>query len=181
MLMNDGSVPCEAFRFAVLVQRGPTWDFGDQDGGLPSIGQTQVPSRSVLKEWLIGGLTGSVGGTYSRVTGMYSGGWWFDRSHWAVWPGNTEGGYYKAGDCGEYDLVDISGGGFKEEQQALLGVIRHRVLEVIGDLQEETVMGVFTINGLSKRTIMKRLRKVKAYSEHRLWLAYGHLQDQWPF
>ena len=79
------------------------------------------------------------------------------------------------------DLVEISGGGFKEEQQALLGVIPHRVLEVIGDLQEETIMGVFTINGLSKRKIMKRLRKVKAYSEHRLWLAYGHLQDQWPF
>ena len=176
MLMNDGSVPCEAFRFAVPVQRGPTWDFRDQDGGLHSIGQTQVPSRSVLKEWLIGGLTGSVGGTYSRVTGMYSGGWWFDRSHWAVWPGNTEGGYYKAGDCGEYDLVEVINvttqtPESKEEQQALLGVLRHRVLEVIGDLQEETVMGVFTINGLSKRTIMKRLRKVKAYSEHSLALA----------
>ena len=34
-------------------------------------------------------------------------------------------------------------------------------------------MGIFTINGLSKRKIMKRLRKVKAYSEHSLWLAYG--------
>ena len=176
MSMNDGSIPCEAFRFAVLVQRGPTWDFGDQDGGLPSIGQTQVPSRSVLKEWLIAGLTGSSGGKYSRVTGMYSGGWWFDRSHWAVWPGNTEGGYYKAGDCGEYDLVEVINvttqtPESKEEQQALLGVLRHRVLEVIGELQEETVMGVFTINGRTKRTIMKRLRKVKAYSEHSLALA----------
>ena len=55
------------------------------------MGLTQVPSTSVLKEWLIAGLTGSCGGTYSRVTGMYDGGWWFDRSHWAVWPGNTEG------------------------------------------------------------------------------------------
>ena len=59
----------------------------------------------------------------------------------------------------------------KEEQQALLGVLRHRVLEVIGELQEETVMGVFTINGRTKRTIMKRLRTVKAYSEHSLALA----------
>ena len=78
---------------------------------------------------------------------------------------------------GEYDLVEVINvttqtPESKEEQQALLGVLRHRVLEVIGDLQEETVMGVFTINGLSKRTIMKRLRKVKAYSEHSLWLAY---------
>ena len=55
------------------------------------MGLTQVPSTSVLKEWLIAGLTGSGGGAYSRVTGMYDGGWWFDRSHWAVWPGNTEG------------------------------------------------------------------------------------------
>ena len=174
--MKDGSVPCEAFRFVVLVQRGPTWDFRDQDGGLNSIGQTQVPSRSVLKEWLIAGLTGSSGGKYSRVTGMYSGGWWFDRSHWAVWPGNTEGGYYKAGDCGEYDLVEVINvttqtPESKEEQQALLGVLRHRVLEVIGELQEETVMGVFTINGRTQRSIMKRLRKVKAYSEHCLALA----------
>ena len=135
------------------------------------MGLTQVPSRSVLKEWLIAGLTGSSGGKYSRVTGMYSGGWWFDRSHWAVWPGNTEGGYYKAGDCGEYDLVEISGGGFKEEQQALLGVLRHRVLEVIGDLQQETVLGVFTIDGISKRTIMKRLWKVKKHSLDCLALA----------
>ena len=85
--------------------------------------------------------------------------------------GTLRGAYYKAGDCGEYDMVEISGGGFKEKQQALLGVLRHRVLEVIGDLQEETITGVFTINGLSKRAIMKRLRKVKAYSEHSLALA----------
>ena len=162
--MNDGSAPCVAFRFDVSVQRGPTWDFHDQDGGLHSIGQTQVPSRSVLKEWLIGGLTGSVGGTYSRVTGMYSGGWWFDRSHWAVWPGNTEGGYYKAGDCGCYDLAEVTNATTetpeaKAKQQALLGVLRQGVIEVIGDLQQETVLGVFTINGLSKRTIMKRPRQ----------------------
>ena len=50
--MNDGSAPCVAFRFGVAVQRGPTWDYDDQDGGLHSIGQTQVPSRQVLKEWL---------------------------------------------------------------------------------------------------------------------------------
>ena len=140
------------------------------------MGLTQVPSRSVLKEWLTGGLTGNVGGKYSRVTGMYSGGWWFDRSHWAVWPGNTEGGYYKAGDWGEYDLVEVINvttqtPESKEEQQALLGVLRHRVLEVIGELQEETVMGVFTINGRTKWTIMRRLRTVKAYSEHSLALA----------
>ena len=176
MLMNDGSAPCEAFRFEVSVQRGPNWDCHDQDGGSDSMGLTQVPSRSVLKEWLIAGLTGSSGGKYSRVTGMYSGGWWFDRSHWAVWPGNTEGGYYKAGDCGCYDLVDVTNATTqtpeaKAKQQALLGVLRQGVLEVICDLQQETMLGVFTINGLSNRTIMKRLRKVKAYSEHSLAFA----------
>ena len=167
--MNDGSVPCEAFRIEVSVQRGPNWDWHDQDGGLHSIGQTQVPSRSVLKEWLIVGLTGSCGGTYSRVTGMYDGGWWFDRSHWAVWPGDTEGGYYKAGDCGCYDLAEVTNvtTGTPEaqaKQQDLLGVLRQGVLEVIADLQQETVLGVFTIDGLSKRTIMKRLWKVKKHS-----------------
>ena len=46
----------------------------------------------------------------------------------------------------------------KAKQQALLGVLRQGVLQAIGDLQQETVLGVFTINGLSKRTIMKRPR-----------------------
>ena len=96
---------------------------------------------------------GSGGGTYSRVTGMYSGGWWFDRSHWAVWSGNTEDGYYKAGVCGCYDLVEATNvttqtPEAKATQHALLGVLCQGVLQVIGDLQQETVLGVFTINGL---------------------------------
>ena len=53
----------------------------------------------------------------------------------------------------------------KAKPQALLGVLCQGVLEVIGDLQQETVLGVFKFNGRSKRTIMKRLWKVKAYSE----------------
>ena len=53
----------------------------------------------------------------------------------------------------------------------MLGVLRQGVLEVIGDLQQETVLGVFTINGLSKRTIMERQRKVNAHSEACLALA----------
>ena len=97
-------------------------------------------------------------------------------SHWAVWSGNTEGGYSKAGYCGCYDLVEATNvttqtPEAKAKQQALLGVLRQGVLEVIGDLQQETVLGVFTINGLSKRTIMKRPRKVKAHSEACLALA----------
>ena len=59
----------------------------------------------------------------------------------------------------------------KANQQALLGVLRQGVLEVIGDLQQETVLGVFTLNGLSKMTTMKRLRKVKAHAEACLALA----------
>ena len=50
------------------------------------------------------------------------------------------------------------------KQQDLLGVLRQGVLEVIADLQQETVLGVFTIDGLSKMTIMKRLWKVKKHS-----------------
>ena len=70
----------------------------------------------------------------------------------------------------EYDLVEVTNvttqtPEAKAKQQALLGVLRQGVLQVIGDLQQETVLGVFTINGLSKRTIMKRPRKVKAHSE----------------
>ena len=57
------------------------------------------------------------------------------------------------------------------KQQDLLGVLRQGVLEVIADLQQETVLGVFTINGLSKRTIMKRLRKMQAYYADCLALA----------
>ena len=57
----------------------------------------------------------------------------------------------------------------KQKQHALLGVLRQGVIQVIGDLQQETVLGVFTINGLSKRTFMERPRKVKAHSE--AWLA----------
>ena len=73
-------------------------------------------------------------------------------------------GYYKAGDCGCYDLAEVTNvttvtPDAKAKQQALLGVLRQGVLEVIGDLQQETVLGVFTINGLSKMTIMKRPMK----------------------
>ena len=90
--------------------------------------------------------------------------------------GTLRGGYYKAGDCGCYDLAEVTHvttetPEAKSTQRALLGVLRQGVLEVIGDLQQETVLGVFTINGLSKRTIMKRLRQVKAHSEACLALA----------
>ena len=101
---------------------------------------------------------------------MYDGGWWFDRSHWAVWPGNTEGSYYKAGDCDCYDLAEVTNAttGTQEDiakQKDLLGLLRLGVLEVIEDLQQETVLGVFPEGrGLSNKTIMKRLRKVKKHS-----------------
>ena len=104
------------------------------------------------------------------------GDWWFDRSHWAVWPGTTEGSYYKAGDQDCYDLAEVTNAttGTPEDQakqQDLLGVLRQGVLEVIAELQRETVLGAFTIDGLSQRTIMKRLWKVKKHSLDCLALA----------
>ena len=70
---------CGPWDYHSIVVPGPSWDFGDQDGG-PSAnpGTVLVPTRDHSLEWLETMVSGVAGGPL--VNGLYYGGWWHGRS-----------------------------------------------------------------------------------------------------
>ena len=101
-----GSRPMQPGLYDVPVQRGADWEYHDQDGGERNLGFVMVPEAAVIEEWLVGGITGTVGGVFDPTYGMYNGGWWVTRSACVQWPDGSTC-YYRCGDEGYYDLDEV--------------------------------------------------------------------------
>ena len=98
--------PLQLGVFHVSVKRGIDWEYGDQDGGEPAIGTVLKPDAEIIEDWLVGGITGTVGGPFDSKDGMHTGGWWVNRSACVQWQDGSLR-YYRCGDVGYYDLDEI--------------------------------------------------------------------------
>ena len=131
-----------ALRFGVVVIRGPAWDFDDQDGGVGGTGLTVPPDHDHLREWMFDGLTGLCGGRWLPEWGMWDGGWWWDRSQVVLWDRTEDFGYYKAGDEGCFDCLELiddknSGPAFDQRQKSLQKAVFETVADVMQELRDE--------------------------------------------
>ena len=136
------AIPLEALRYGVVVIRGPDWDFGDQDGGVGGLGLTVPPDHDHLREWMFEGFTGGCGGRWLLEWGMWDGGWWWDRSQVVLWDRTKSTCYYKAGDGGCFDCLELiddknSGPVFDQRQKSLQWAVLEKAQKVMQELRKE--------------------------------------------
>ncbi|CAK0803130.1 unnamed protein product, partial [Prorocentrum cordatum] len=112
--------------FGAIVVRGPAWDRDDADGGSGKKGEIHVPGKQVLYTWMTTVLCGSAGGR-ACPQGFFNGGWWIDRSCWAIFAEyDNEGSFYRCGDEGKWDLAKIAGMRTLGDTERILSVVQVR-------------------------------------------------------
>ena len=168
---RPGAFPLLAGIYGVRVQRGPSWDYGDQDGGAGAWGTVVKPDAATMETWADGLIDPGMGAPCRCFPRHYKGGWHIGRSCQVRWDSGSTF-FYKCGDDGHYDLVFFPNVKMFFDTAAFAGVSsmfesimirKYRAEMMMLDACEELARDpglVFMLRGMSPHTAAARIAAV---------------------